>query len=330
MPPLKKGYVVSAQGKVVKQGGSGGGVQNPPINQTPTPTTTPILSAEDFSAQYGVQAALVNSNPELKSLFDKAVAEKWTPAKFQASFQNTNWYKSNSDNWRVAETARITDPASWNQQIGLAADIIRRKSVELGFELDPLQVNNLASQALYSAAGTAANINDTWLKTQVIEVGRITGAGGTALQTIDLLKKSAYDNGIEYNESWFENAARDTLLGTGTINGWQKQIKDAAKSKYAALAEQLDAGMNVRDIASPYIQQMATTLESDINTISLDDPLMQRALTNLDESGKPSLTPLWKFQRELKQDERYFKTNKANQEFTDLATEIARQFGKAV
>jgi len=33
----------------------------------------PAADTTDWSAQYGVQAALVNSSPELKALFDKAV-----------------------------------------------------------------------------------------------------------------------------------------------------------------------------------------------------------------------------------------------------------------
>jgi hypothetical protein len=119
-------------------------------------------------------------------------------------------------------------------------------------------------------------------------------------------------------------------MGTGTLDAWSKQIKDAAKSKYAAFANQIDAGMTVRDVASPYLQEMASTFELDQNVLTLDDPIVQRALTGVNETGQPSLTPLWQFQRELKQDERYFKTNKANQQFTGLATEIARQFGKAV
>lgn len=299
---------------------------------TPVVTPTPVVqkTPQEFAAEYGVQAALVNSDPGLKALFEQAVTEKWTPAKFQAAFVNTDWYKTHSDNWRAAETARLADPASWAEQLKLTADAIRRQSVALGFELDENELSKLANQSLYMSAGSASNVNTDWLKSQVVETGRITGKGGTSLQIIDKLKADAYANGVSYNDSWYEGAARNVLLGADTIDTWNKQIKDAAKSKYAALATQIDAGLNVRDIASPYLQEMAGTLEIDQNALTLDDPLMQRALTGLNDQGQPYLTPLWQFQRELKQDERYFKTNKANQQFTSLATEIARQFGKAV
>lgn len=284
----------------------------------------------DFAAEYGVQAALVNSDPQLNALFSQAVANGWTAAKFQAEFRNTNWYLTHSDNWRVAETARTTDPASWNEQLRLTADAIRKQSVAMGFELEESEVQNLANQSLYMSAGSSSKLNVDWLKSQVVEMGRLTGKGGTSLQLIDTLKNEAYKNGVSYNDGWYEAAAKDVLTGAGAANEYEKQIKDAAKSKYAALAPQLDAGMSVMDVASPYLQQMSSTLEIGQDALSLEDPLMQRALTGINESGQPSLTPLWQFQRELKQDDRYFKTNKANQEFTGLATEIAREFGKAV
>jgi hypothetical protein len=210
------------------------------------------------------------------------------------------------------------------------SDLVRRQTVALGFELTPDQVAKVANQALYMGGGTAANVSTDWLKSQVVETGRLTGQGGTSLQTIDALKKTAYNNGVDYNDNWFEGAAKDILMGTGTLNGWEKQIKDAAKSKYVTLADQIDAGMNVRDIASPYLKQMAATFELADDTLTLDDPVIQRALTNIDEAGKPSLQPLWKFQQELKKNDRYFQTNAANREMTAVATEIARKFGKAV
>lgn len=287
-------------------------------------------TSADFAAEYGVQAALVNSDPALKSLFEQAVAGKWTPAKFSAEFQNTSWYKNNADTWRVAETTRLSDPASWNAQLNLAANNVRRQSVALGFELDEAQVQKLANQSLYMTGGTAGNVDATWLKSQVAEVGRITGKGGTSLQIIDTLKTLAYNNGVKYNDSWFETAAKDVLMGTGTANGWEKVIKDAAKSKYPTLAEQIEAGMNVMDIASPYLQSMAATFEQDQKTLTLDDPLVQRALTGLTPEGKPELQPLWKFNQELKKNDRYFVTNTARREMLDVSTEIARQFGKAV
>lgn len=290
-------------------------------------TTTP--TSADFAAQYGVQMALVESDPTLKALFTRAVTEKWTSAKFQAEFMNTTWYKTHSDSWRVAETARLSDPASWTQQLGLASDAIKQQMTALGFSLSDTDIAALASQSLYMAGGSAGNIDTTWLKSHVVQMGRITGTGGTVLSTMDQLRQAAYMNGVSYNDAWFENAAKDILGGTGTAEGWTKQIRDAAMSKYPTLAEQLKAGQSVMDVASPYIQQMAATFEMDPSAIKLEDPTIQKALTSINtQNNQPQITPLWQFSRELKSDDRYFQTNQAHQDMSDLASEIARQFGR--
>lgn len=286
-------------------------------------------TSADWAKEYGTQVALVKSNPGLKELFNQAVAGKWTAAKFQAEFQNTTWYKTHADTWRVAETTRLTDPASWNEQLANAEKQVQQKAAEIGFELDPGEVASLAKDSLYLAGGTAASIDPTTLKTHVVAMGTLTGKGGTALSTMDALKQSAYKNGVQYNDAWFDTAARDIVAGSGTLEGWNKQIKDAAKSRYPVLSAQLDAGMTVMDVASPYMQQMATTFETDPNAIKLDDPTLQKALTNLNKDSQPELKPLWQFSRELKQDDRYFKTNQAHQDMEGMATEIARQFGRA-
>lgn len=286
-------------------------------------------AAADFAAQYGVQMALVESDPTLKALFDQAVAEKWTAAKFQSMFINTTWYKTHSDSWRMAETARLTDPTSWTQQLGLATDAIKQQMTALGFSLSDADIAAMASQSLYMSGGSAGNIDTSWLKSHVAQMGSITGAGGTSLQLMDQLRQNAFSNGVTYNDGWFENAAKDILSGTGTVEGWAKQIRDAAISKYPTLAEQLKAGQSVMDVASPYIQQMAATFEMDPSSLKLEDPTIQKALTSVDPSNNsPQITPLWQFSRELKSDDRYFQTNQAHRDMNDLASEIARQFGR--
>ena len=109
---------------------------------------------------------------------------------------------------------------------------------------------------------------------------------------------------------------------------YNKKITDDAKSKYAAFATQIDAGQTVSAIASPYVQSMARILELPSTDIDLNDPTISQALINYDAQNNPVAKPVWQFERDLKQDERYFKTNTAVKDMTGLASEIARQFGK--
>lgn len=280
----------------------------------------------DWAAEYGTQAALVNSNPELKALFNLAVTEKWSAPKFQAKLQTTTWFKSNGPTWRMAETARLSDPAAWRASLDETKAKIQQSAKDMGFELNQKDVDKLANDTLYLSWGKG--IDEALLKQHVAAIGRITGTGGEVATTMQKLKEQAGSMGVQYADDWFANAAQSTLSGQSNIDYYNQKIRDDAKSKYAAFADQIDKGQTVEAIASPYVQSMARILELPSTDIDLNDPTISRALQSFDAQNKPVAKPVWEFERELKQDDRYFKTNTAVRDMTGLATEIARQFGK--
>lgn len=287
--------------------------------------TTPPKTTEDWASQYGAQAALVNSDPQLKSIFDQAVAEEWTPARFQASFQNSDWYKNHAQSWRDAETARITDPGTWNQSISNLSDQIRLSATNMGITLDDAAVAKLAIQTAYTSWGKGVDTNA--VRSHVIEYGKITGSGGEVAQTVDKLKNYAYSMGVKYSDDWYNQQAESVLSGKATIDESSSAIKDIAKSKYAAFASQIDAGSTVMQVASPYINSMANILEMDPNTISLDDPHLNKALTGLNKDSQPVLSPLWQFETQLRKDPRWGKTQNARQATDSAARSILQSFG---
>jgi hypothetical protein len=280
----------------------------------------------DWAAQYGVQAALVNSNSELQGLFNQAVAEKWDPKKFAAAFENTGWFKSNGPTWRMAETARLSDPGAWNSSLTEIKNKITQSARDMGFELNPADIDKLANDTLFLSWGKG--VDEALLKQHVAATGRITGTGGEVTTTMQKLREQAGSMGVQYGDDWFANAAQSALSGQSNIDYYNQKIRDDAKSKYAAFADQIDAGQTVAAIASPYIQSMARILKLPSTDIDLNDPTISQALQGFDAQNKPVAKPVWAFERDLKTDDRYFKTDTAIQEMTGLASEIARQFGK--
>lgn len=300
-------------------------------NKAGTPATgttpTPAPASVDPYSKYETTIALVKSDPELDGLFQRAVSEGWMPEKFQAAFRDTKWYTDNGMSWRGAETARLTDPGQYEVALSDATDKVRSELNRLGFSLTDVQIADLAKQTLYSSWGKGIDVAK--LGRQVVEMGRLTGSGGEALDTIDKLKKSAYDNGQNYDNAWYEAAARGVLGEGKDINTYEKMIQENAKGLYASLAPQLDSGMTVRQAAAGYIATMSQRLGIDETAVDLNDPLLSRALKGIDEAGKPTAMPLYEFEKTVKRDERYFKTNEAKQNALDMASEIARAFGKA-
>jgi hypothetical protein len=285
-----------------------------------------VKTAADFAAEYGSRAAVVNGNPELQGLFNKAVAEKWSADKFSVAFESSKWFQSNGPTWRSAEIAHASDLGAWNDALTKVKNQIVQSARDMGFELNAADIDKLADDTLHLSWGQG--VDPALLKQHVATVGRITGTGGEVSTTMQKLKEQAGTMGVQYADDWFANAAQSTLSGQSNIDYYNQKIRDDAKSKYAAFADQIDKGQTVAAIASPYIQSMARILKLSSTDIDLNDPTISQALQGFDAQNKPVAKPVWAFERDLKTDDRYFKTDTAIQDMTGLASEIARQFGK--
>ena len=294
---------------------------------TPTATLEKPKSKTDWAKDYGVQAGLVDSVPELKTLFNTAVATKMSVADFQAKFINSKWYLAHNDAWRVAYGAEKSDPPSWKHETNLASDLVRSTAMDTGVKLTDDQVASLARQALYLSAGSSKSIDPSALKKRIVGTGIITGTTGEALTTINDLKTHGADMGIQHDDLWYTNAAQNILHGDGNLNGWKKQINDVAKSKYAAFADQIENGQTVKSLASPYINSMARLLEVSADNIDLNDHTINKALTSLNADSKPELQPIWQFETSLRKDPRWASTKNARDTVDSVARSVLSDFG---
>jgi hypothetical protein len=90
----------------------------------------------------------------------------------------------------------------------------------------------------------------------------------------------------------------------------------------------IDAGMNIRQIASPYLQSYAQILEVNPDTVNLNDPALARALQGApNKQGQIESQSLWSFEKSLKKDPRWLKTKNAHTSMTDLALRIGQDMG---
>lgn len=227
----------------------------------------------------------------------------------------------------VSEILISTAQAGYGSGVGTTAEsyantrrAVERYAMQTGISLSAKEINTLANQSL------AQKWDAETLKEEIARKGVITDKG-TSGSTEDDLRKTAANYGVSYSPEWYMQAAKSILEGKSTKEIWDQQIKDTAKSRYAAFANQIDEGLTPRQIASPYIQSMASILELDPNTITLNDPNLTKALTSVTEEGKPNVTPLWQFERELKQDPRWRYTKNAQEELIGTGVQVLRDFG---
>lgn len=285
--------------------------------------TKPRTLAE-LQSEYGWAHALVVSDPGLKQTMLKAVREQWSTAKFQAEVQSTKWYQKHSDAWRKARTLELSDPGSWKKEIEQRRNTFAATAQEMGSTLSPSDLNNLAIQA------ARGNWNDAQIKHLMASHIQTTAEGGLFGQAgaaEDKLREYAGQMGVSMPDSFFYNAVQADAEGTMTVDAAADHIKAIAASTYAPWADKINAGQSVKDLANPYIQSMSNTLEIPETEISLTDPTLRKAITNTTTTGDPNMSPLWQFEKDLRQDPRWKQTKNAQDLAANSGTDILKAWG---
>ena len=309
------------------------------VPSTPTTPTTPdAKQIADFQAKYGVQAALINSDPSLKALFDQARKENWDANRFKAEFLNTDWSKTHAESWQAAERARLSGPGTYADSYNRMRTLIAQTAVSLGLTITPDQLGAEISSADITAGKThdrtgnlvewaldqswGKGLDTTALKTHIAELGKINSAlpGGAAYDYVSQLKTYAYNNGLSNltlagGNDYYSQAAQSILLGKSDLNTWKADILKTTKQNYSAFSAQLDAGIELRSIAAPYINTLANLLEIAPDQINLGDTtgygkMVTDALRGSDPANPVPIT-LYDFEKKVKADPKWGYTNNA-------------------
>lgn len=288
---------------------------------------TPKLNDVELAAQYGLSAALINSSSELKSLFKKAVSGSWSADLFTAKLKNTKWWSAQSDTLRQYITLKYTDPASAKQKWDATMASMNALAVQVGagdlWGYGSAYSRNLLRSAAYNSLAlgwTDDRIKD-WLGSKTTTHGGVMwGAAGEAF---DKLHEIAYLNGMTYN-TWYANEARKIVSGRDTIESAEAAVRAQAAAKYSAFADQIKAGQNVMDLASPYIQSVAKILEVPDTDIGLTNSHVSKAMT-ANKGGQAQ--SIWEFENSLRQDPTWKKTQNAQDSTMQMAHQVLQSFG---
>lgn len=293
----------------------------------------PNIDKKTLAAMFGLSWDLINSNKELKDLFNKAVAGDWGLStqgqlRFQAALKNTKWWKTQSSSLRKYITMKYTDPASWKASREAAAAAMKVLAVDVGMQYSDLvksgKWTDLLNDLVYKKV--ALGWTDARLKSYVgaktsLHGGMMYGAAGEAF---DKLHTLTYTNGISHNSSWFESRARDIVSGKSTLEAEEAKIRSAAASQFAGFADQIKAGQNAIDLASPYIKSVAELLELPETDVDLTNKHVSKAMTS-GKTGAPY--SLWQFENDVRSDPLWRKTNNARDGMFTIARSVLRDFG---
>lgn len=150
--------------------------------------------------------------------------------------------------------------------------------------------------------------------------------GGLASSTKTNLGIANADYGTNYSQDWVDQAATSIAEGKTTESFWTDQIKKQAIGSNPAWADQINAGLTMKQIASPYITTYSNILGIDPAGITLNDNLLKQGLQGSDPT-KPGGMPLWDFEKAVRQDPRWQTSKDAMDSLSNVGATIARSWG---
>lgn len=285
----------------------------------------PNLSQEELAQQYGLTGALIAAYPELRGLFEQAVREQWTADKFQAKLRNTEWYKTRSEPNRKASIMQYTDPASYKKLWDETYLRMQMLMADLGANPNDWGVIN---------AVVGKTIFEGWNDNQAREyIGQyiVFGKGGLASgkagEVQEKLNSFAYAMGVQNSDWWIQDAVRSVVRGWKTEQDFKNEIMGQAIAAFPQYEKQLRAGSTLQDLAQPYMQSMSQILEIAPGSINMFDQTIRSAMSFKDSAGVASAMPLWDFQNSLRKDERWKKTQNAQDAAFGTAHKVLQDMG---
>jgi hypothetical protein len=282
------------------------------------------MTPEELASSYGWAYGFLNSNKELKKLFNDAVKGSWTPDKFQAEVRDTKWWKETSNTRREAQVTKSTDPATWKAMIDAAKIQVTQLAAEIGAAIPSNKLTSIAQNVVETG------MDEDQLRYALGEYVGFTKNGtlkGEAAMHEYTMKQYAYNMGVQLSDQTIKNQAQRVVRKVATTQDFEDEVRQSAKSMYPAYEDQIDAGQTLADIASPYMQMMSAELQIPDGDINVSTPLIKSALNGLDAKGKPGGTTLYDFQRQLRNDPRWAQTDKAQDNVMNTGLEVLKNMG---
>jgi len=133
--------------------------------------------------------------------------------------------------------------------------------------------------------------------------------------------------GVQNSDWWIQDAVRAVVRGSKSEQDFKNDITSQAIAAFPQYEKQLRAGSTLSDLAQPYTQSMSQILEIPPGTVNMFDPTIRKAMSFKDAAGAASAMPLWDFQNSLRKDDRWKKTQNAQDSTMGVAHKVLQDFG---
>lgn len=274
-----------------------------------------------------ITEAMIKAHPELAAIRDLYLKGDFAGA--TNALYGTDFYKNTSPVIFSNENTKINQPGVYEREIQTNwLPTLRQEAIAKGLQVTDASLIAIARKA-YDLGLTPTSPATLELFRGIDSSGKpyvTTIQGGIASNAKSNLAQANADYGTGYNQDWINQAAQSVALGTNTEQYFTDQMKNLAKSKYSAWSSQIDAGLTMKQIASPYIQAYSQILGIDPAQVTLDDKLLNQGLQGTDPT-KPGAMPLWDFEKAVRQDPRWATSKDAMDSLSNTGATILRQWG---
>lgn len=288
-------------------------------------------SKEAISNKWGFAYAIIKQDPELEKFFNKKASEYLkNPAGFSKEAFFLDLEKQPFA--QKYSTAAIQDmnfearyPDLYRQQLEGEVEDLRDATLNMGAQLDDAELYKLA-QDKRRLGLTDAQVTNRLAKDYLnVREGRFTGAAGSKQ---DELSRWALTNGVALSPNTIQNYVRSIAMGDVTEDDVKNEVRRTYMAgAYPAWADRINAGQDIADIARPYRKRMADLLEIGEEEIDFNDVTLARGLQGVGPDGKPSVVPLYEFEKQIREDPRWQYTDNAYATYTKVGTDLLRTFG---
>lgn len=289
------------------------------------PQATPMLNLDQLRSEYPLVAALVTSVPELSNIFNQAVQGTWSTDRFIAAVQNSQWWATHSSTARQVFSTMKADPATYNQNVTNLQATLQQMAAQLGAQITPQQAQQFAVDAIMGGYDQNTAVLDQKFSAFVKPVSG-NHFGGQAGSYEDQIRQSMRDLGVFMPEDQLASQIQQIIAGKQSVQGVNAQLRQQSSSMYPAYAQQINSGMNLSDIASPFISRAQQLLEMGPGSVNIQTPMIKNAL-QYTQNGQPTAMPMYDFERTVRQDPRWLSTDNAQDAFMSNAHRVLVDMG---
>ena len=306
------------------------------------------LSKKDLAESQSISWDFVKAHPDVMKVFQQAIDGEWNLSNdvgkrnFTNALQQTSWFQDNSKYAQQYLFLKDQGGENFNEQIRAAQEYVRQTAQKMGAkQLDPEQLKFFAEQTLmngWNVDGRSSFLPQalsgqlSWTgqdgASHTFQTDFINYDAGGPAATMQTLKNVAWQNGVTYDDSYFRGAAKAVASGLGSIDDYVAEIRKSASSRSPWWKNQIDAGANARDLASPYIDVYTKLRGVDPSSVSLEDPNVKLAFNKTDpKTGTVAPMGLWDYEKALRQQDWYEYTADAHDRVGKYVSTIGKMFG---